>query len=156
MLYHRPQVMVQVDTIDFSRRKSTSYGFDLPTQTALVTFGRQFLTGQTHGFNLIPFFPAGFSRFLTFGGGMTFVGIWITDAAAFASMTQSTGETLLSAMGRAVDSTPPTLHVGRQYPVQQNAYIGSATGTGQGYTPPPQVTFEDLGLVMKVTPRIHS
>src|SRR5260370_33213310 len=105
MLYHRPQVMVQVDTIDFSRRKSTSYGFDLPTQTALVTFGRQFLTGQTHGFNLIPFFPAGFSRFLTFGGGIPLVGRGITDAPASASMTHATREPLVPPAGSAGAST---------------------------------------------------
>ncbi len=51
---------------------------------------------------------------------------------------------------------PATLHVGERYPVVANvAYVGTvAPGSGTVYTPPPTVTFQDLGLVVKMTPTV--
>jgi general secretion pathway protein D len=56
-----------------------------------------------------------------------------------------------------VDGQPATFHVGEKYPVitQQFAGAVAAGQQGQVYAPPPSFTFEDLGLEMKVTPRIH-
>ena len=57
----------------------------------------------------------------------------------------------------AIDGQPATLHVGDKYPLVTNtisAEPATAT-TGQVYTPPPTFTFEDLGLLLKITPRIH-
>jgi len=38
---------------------------------------------------------------------------------------------------------------------ETNGYFGSTTGTGQVFAPPPTINFEDLGLVLKVTPHVH-
>lgn len=153
LLYHRAQVMVDVELIDINTKANLTYGMNLQTGTAALALGRQL---ATHGLRLLPTIPTNYRTFLAFGGGMTWVGVALTQAEAFSSMTKSFGETLLSASVRAVDGTPATVHIGDRYPIQQNAYLGSASGTGTVYTPPPQVTFEDLGLVLKVTPRIHS
>jgi type II secretory pathway component GspD/PulD (secretin) len=70
-------------------------------------------------------------------------------------MTSSTADTLLRSTLRSVDGQPASLHVGDKYPIMSQNYSGAIQGSGQGYTPPPTFNFEDLGLVLKVTPRIH-
>ncbi|MCP5118531.1 MAG: type II and III secretion system protein, partial [bacterium] len=34
-------------------------------------------------------------------------------------------------------------------------YFGATEGQGQVFTPPPTISFEDLGVVVKVTPHVH-
>ncbi|MCX6637418.1 MAG: type II and III secretion system protein, partial [Acidobacteria bacterium] len=114
---------------------------------ALVNFGRLR--------NISPVTPAGFARFLTFGAGKTFLGLGIANAELFASMTRSSADTLLRATLRSVDGQPASLHVGDKYPIMSQSYSSMTQGTGQNFTFPPTFTFEDLGLVLKITPKIH-
>jgi len=62
---------------------------------------------------------------------------------------------LLNSEVVAVDGLPSTLHVGDKFPIATNGYFGTTTGTGQVFTPPPTINYEDLGLVLKVTPHVH-
>jgi type II secretory pathway component GspD/PulD (secretin) len=84
-------------------------------------------------------------------------GLGLTNAQLFASMTESSSRTLIRTQLRTVEGTPATLHIGDRYPVVSATYsAGTAVSGGSTYMPPPMFNFEDLGVVLKITPRIHS
>ncbi len=145
LLRHRALVSIEVEFVESSRTSSTSYGASLQTLFSLVNFGTPW--------NSTPFIPAGLTRFLVFGGGKTFLGLGLTDAQLFARMSSATGRTLYRTEIRSVDGQPATIHVGEQYPVVTGRLQPSETGAQPAL--PPAFTFEDLGLVIKVTPRVN-
>jgi general secretion pathway protein D len=148
LLRPRAEVAVEVEILTMDKTSSLSYGLTVPTMFPLVSFFR--------GRSVIPSaIPSGFGQFLTFGGGASLVGIGITSAQLFANVAKSSATTLLSTEVVAEDGTASSLHVGDKYPIVTNGYFGATSGTGQVFTPPPTFNFEDLGLVLKVTPHVH-
>jgi general secretion pathway protein D len=143
----RAQVEVDVDFLSYEKNSSLAYGLSLPTSFPLVNFG--------HFLNNTPGVPSGFTNFLAFGGGATFIGVGITQAQAFATVSKNSTDNLLRAQIVSLDGQTATLHVGNRYPIITAGYYGNATGTGQVFAPPPTINFEDLGLVLKVTPSVH-
>ncbi|MDW8353172.1 MAG: type II and III secretion system protein [Bryobacterales bacterium] len=146
LLRHRSQVMVRVEFLELTDSVIRDYGVSLPTLFPFVNFG--------DFWNHRPPIPAGFSRFAVFGGGATFLGVGVSDALAVARMSRSSGRTLLRAELRSVDGQPVSLHVGDRFPILTGAFLGQvAADVPLGI--PPAITFEDLGLVLKITPRTH-
>jgi len=143
----RPQIEVEVEFVSVAKNSSLSVGMNLQNSFPLVNFGN-FLHN-------VPSIPAGFTKFATFGGGATLFGVGITEASAFATLSRASSNTTLRSQIVSVDGQAATLHVGDRYPIITNGYYGNATGTGQVYAPPPTVNYEDLGLVLKVTPSVH-
>jgi type II secretory pathway component GspD/PulD (secretin) len=143
-------VAIDVDILTTDVTSNLSYGLNVPTAFPLVSFvARNYLTSAI---------PAGFPTFLAFGGGASLLGLGVTSAQLFANVSKSSSETVLSSEVVALNGQPATLHIGDKYPLVTNTYIGGSPTTassGQVYTPPPTFTFEDLGLVLKVTPWIH-
>src|SRR6202043_168516 len=92
---------------------------------------------------------------LAFGGGKSFLGIGIANSSLFSIVSNSSARTLYRSELVAVDNLPASLHVGQKYPVITSGYFGNTTGSGQVFAPPPTINFEDLGLVLKITPHIH-
>lgn len=146
LMSHRAQVDVELEILSYDERSAIGYGLRLPTSFPIVHFGRVW--------NSTPQIPAGFTNFLAFGAGRTLFGIGLTGAQMFADMTRSSARSLQRAHMRGLDSQPLSIHLGERYPVITSAFIG-APGE-QATLPFPAIQFEELGLVVKVTPRIHN
>jgi general secretion pathway protein D len=146
LLRPRAQVAVDVEILTTDVSSSLTYGLTLPTSFPLVSFVSKF--------NLLQSIPSGFTAFMGIGGGATLLGFGVTSAELFATVAKANSSTVLKAEIVAEDGQPATLHVGEKYPIVTNEYIGNTSG-GTVFTPPPTINFEDLGLVLKITPRIH-
>lgn len=151
----KPQVSIEMEFLEVRADSSLRYGLGLPTSFPLINFG-SLLGAFPPLLAAAPAIPAGFTRFLTFGGGKTFLGVGITDAHLFASMTQSNSTLRLRTELRSLDGQPATFTVGDRFPIVTAQFTGSNGGqVGDALAYPPQFQFEDLGLTLKVTPKIH-
>ncbi|MBZ5610120.1 MAG: type II and III secretion system protein [Acidobacteriia bacterium] len=143
----RAQVAVDVEVLTTDASSALNYGLSLPTAFPLVNFPVKS--------NLMTTIPSGFTNFLGFGGGASLIGLGVTSASLFATASKSNTSTVLNTEVVAMDGLPSTLHVGDKFPLVTNTYIGNTSGSGQVFAPPPTFTFEDLGLLLKVTPHVH-
>lgn len=148
MVRYRPQVALELDYLSVDKSKSLTWGATLQNSFPLVNFAKVL--------NAEPDIPSGFTKFLSFGGGQTLFGIGVADAATFATVTKSVATESLKTEVTALDGEETSLHVGQRYPIATNGYFGATSGDSQVYVPPPMFSFEDLGLVLKVKPSIHS
>ncbi len=140
----RPQVEVDVEFLSVDKTSSLQYGLSLPTQFSLTNF---------QGSVTLPTVLRTIER-LT--GAATPLGLAITNSSVTAMMSRSSSTTLLDAQIVSLDGQAATLHVGNRYPIITNQYVGNTAGsTGQVFTPPPTINYEDLGLVLKVTASLH-
>src|SRR5579864_214759 len=143
----RAQIEVDIEFLSVSRTSTLNYGLSLPTSSSIVDFGTAFLN-QPAATNALNFF--------TFGGGGTLMGMGIANAAAFATLSKASADTVLRAEIVALDGQPATLHVGDSYPVTTSSFSGAGGGVGfQNGGFAPTIQFVDLGLVLKVTPAVH-
>jgi general secretion pathway protein D len=101
----------------------------------------------------------------TFGGGLTFMGLSLDHITAALSVNESWARSLSDLQLRASQGTDATFHLGERYPILNASYapiynspqISQVLGN-QSYVPPfPSVSYEDLGLNVKmVKPVVHS
>ncbi len=123
----KPQVEIEVEFLATGSSSSLSLGLDLPSQFPLVDFGRVLKRDKS-----APYIPSGFTKFLTFGAGKTFLGIGITDAQLFATASRSSATSLLRSTVVAADGQAASFHVGDKYPIVTGGYFGYGGGLGPG------------------------
>jgi general secretion pathway protein D len=151
LLRPRAQVTIDVEILTTDVSSTLNYGLSLPTSFAISSFINR--PNLTNAYN---FLASSYSTFLAFGGGGSLMGLGITSAQLFATVSKSNSESVYHAQVAAVDGLPASLHVGEKYPIMTAGYFGNTSGSGTVYTPPPTVNFEDLGLLIKVTPHVSS
>ena len=141
----RAQVEVDVELISVGRTSNLNYGLSLPNAATLVDFGKTLGNMVTN--------PA---NYFVFGGGASLLGLGIANAAAFATLSKSSSDTLLDAQVVSLDGQPATLKVGQRYPVITSSYTaGVSGGPAQNPTLAPPIQFIDLGLTLKISPGVH-
>jgi type II secretory pathway component GspD/PulD (secretin) len=143
LIAYSGQVRMEVEFVGVDKSHSLQYGIQLQN-----VFNFSPLTNPN----------AGLSALVRFLGSKTFIGVGITNAQLFASVTKSSANTLMRTEILSLDGKPATLHIGDKYPVITAGYYGSGPGGNTGgnqYTPPPTFQFEDLGVVIKLTPFIN-
>jgi general secretion pathway protein D len=99
----------------------------------------------------------------TFGGGLTFEGLSLDQLVMSLSLNESWARTLDDVTMQASQGNEATFHLGSRYPILNASYapifnspqISQVLGN-QTYVPPfPSVSYEDIGLNIKVKPFIH-
>ena len=149
LLGWRSEVMVDVEFIEISDSDTRNYGFNVTNSFQALYLGQILRNAIT--------VPSGVANLLTFGGGKTLIGLGVAQAEAIFNQNTSTARSLFRASIRAADGQPATFHAGEKYPIVTSGFYGAvpSTQTGQTFAPPPSITFEDLGIQVKVTPRVH-
>lgn len=148
LLLPRPQLALHIQLMEVDNAALYHYGIAWQTSFQMLPLGGLSKLRQ-------PILPSLFSKaiFLPFGGGFSLFGIGIADANLFAMFTQSSSRILYDATMRAGDGQAASLHFGEKYPMPTSLSTASFSGAGAGiYSPLGQVTQEDLGLEVKVTP----
>jgi hypothetical protein len=132
LLQKRPQVMIEVELVEVPKSSTLQYGLGIPASFPIVPLVKTLaLKGSALSFGLV-----------------------LGSAQIIANWSKSTGNSLLRAEVRALDGLPANFHTGEKYPIITSAYMGEVS-TERSSLPPPSFNFEDLGLVLKMTPRVH-
>ena len=144
------EVFVDVELFEVDRSSDLSRGLDLQTSFPIVVFGRPSGLAWTP-----PAFPSGNYNVWTIGGGSTSIGVGLSDATILASLTGQMATSVARASLRSVSGQPATMHIGDRYPIIQQEWGSGSAPASTGYATMPSITFEDLGISLKLTPRVH-
>jgi len=144
----RGQIEMDVEMISMSKTSSLIYGLSLPTSSSLINFAPSIA-----GFQLIHPTTGNYG---TFGGGGTFLGLGITNSRIFATLSRASSDSVLSAHITGLDGQAAALHIGDRYPVITATYEGLTPDTTVSSTLVPNINYQDLGVVLKITPTIHA
>jgi general secretion pathway protein D len=149
LLLPRAQVSIEVQLLTLDSDRSYHYGLALPTSFPIINFG------HIGGFQTILPKISNAMNFFVFGAGATLFGVGLTDATLFATFSKSFTSNLYDASMIVGDGQTANLHVGDKFPIPQTLNTGFQQAGGSIYNPIGQVTLEDLGLVLKMTPHVN-
>jgi general secretion pathway protein D len=149
LLLPKAQVSLEVQFLTLDSQTNYHYGLALPTSYQLLNFGH-----IGHFQSILPTLASAMN-IATFGGGSTLLGLGIGDSTLFATYSKTAARTTYQAVMVASDGQTANLHVGEKYPIPQTLYTGFQQSAASIYNPIGQVTLEDLGLLLKMTPRVN-
>jgi hypothetical protein len=142
---YRAQVGMDLQFIEMNETDMLSLGANLQINSP-ITFVAQ-LTGSSTAITL--------AQLASLGVGNWF-GITIPSVNVTAMMSSGKARNLLTSTLVSTDGQKSTFHSGEKYPIITGQYIGSSgPSTSTLSSPAPSITFEDLGIVVNLTPHVH-
>jgi len=148
LLPHRAQVTIEVELLALKESSELNLGLAARSSYPLA------FTGNPTPFSAKP--PTDTARMASFGGGRTQMAVTVVDGELFSALTRGQSRSLMQSRLRTLDGEQATLHIGDKYPVLTAGFLGQTGSDRSSYALPPTVNFEELGIVLKVTPRVHN
>lgn len=148
LMPHRAQVTIEVELLAVNESSELNLGLAARSSYPLA------FAGNPTPFSATPQVDA--AHMATFGGGRTQMAVTVVDGELFAALTRGQSRSLTQSVLRTLDGEQATLHIGDRYPIITAGFLGEVPSGATVYRPPPTVNFEDLGVVLKVTPRVHN
>lgn len=153
LLLPKGQVRIEVEIFTIDREVNYHYGLSLPTSYQIWDLG------HLGGFQTILPTSSTAMTFLAFGSGVgpAYFGVSLASATLFGTFSNSFAKNVYDANVVVEDGQTANFHVGDKYPIPTSIYSGyQQSSSASLYNPIGQVNLEDLGLVLKLTPRIQS
>lgn len=151
LLLPKGQVSIGVEFLTLDKERQYHYGLSLPSSFALADIG------HIGNFQSLLSIPSAITNAFVFGGGATLFGLGMTNATLFAQYTKSFATNLYNATVVVADGQTADFHIGDRYPIPQTIYTGfQQSGIPGLYNPIGEVQLVDLGLKLKISPRIHA
>jgi general secretion pathway protein D len=152
LLLPKAQFAIEIQILTVDSSVAYHYGLQLPTSTNAAYLSKIFDFQR-----IIPASLNGMT-FLAFGGGASLFGITLGSSNFFATYSESFSRTLYDATVAVGNGQTANLHIGDKYPIAQSLYSGATQQTNSSalYNPIGQVSLEDLGIILKITPRLTS
>lgn len=141
LMTRRPEVMLEVDLLTVAKTSTLSFGVPLATSATLTP--RIAAAPLTKALQFFSFGPA-------WG-----ISVGVLSTQLLATIDTSRVENLFHTELRAEDALPATFHIGDKYPVVTASYTLPRGTSGVSLPSAPAFSFEDLGLKLKVTPKVH-
>lgn len=146
LIAYRSQVAIDLEFIELSEAEMQQVGVDLQT-----SFPLDFIGQLTSGKLSTVLTLAQLSKF----SFTKMFGVGLVNADVIAEMTRAGARNLLRTSIVSVDNQKATFHAGSKYPIISSQFVGGVSTGGRVYQPTPTFTFEDLGIVVTVTPHVH-
>ena len=177
----RPEILVEIKAYELDYDKLRDYGLNLPTSFTIFNVfseirkvlgsGAQSVIDQLKKTGTIDpsQIPASavsnlqgsplLQPFVFFGKGLGLTGVTVSPISAHLSFNSSEAKTLEHITVRASSGAPASMQVGTRYPIQISSFSNvtvSQTGNAVSSNTIPQIQYEDLGIILKATPHLHT
>ena len=177
----RPEILLEIKAYELDYDKQTSYGLNLPgTFTIFNVFSeiRRVLGGNAEQVidqlkktgtidpSKIPTTALAnlqgsplLQPFIFFGKGFGLTGITVSAVSGGFTFHSAETRTLEHITVRAVSGAPATMQIGTRYPIQTSSFANvtiSQTGNPVTASTIPSFQYEDLGIILKATPHLHT
>jgi type II secretory pathway component GspD/PulD (secretin) len=154
--------MIEMQFLEVDRSSLLSYGLLLPSNFPITFLGAAGLAALDPSNLQLAGLAAVLGKAIPLSAvahlNPVMFGLGIANSQIFATMTKSSAKTLLDASVRSLDGQTADFHVGSKYPIltgQLQAGTATTSSAATAFQSIPSFSFEDLGLVLKVTPHIH-
>ncbi|HEY2468251.1 MAG TPA: hypothetical protein VGI45_10510 [Terracidiphilus sp.] len=178
LLGGRSMLQLKVRLYEIDKTKATNVGMVLPTSTTVFNVPSEINSILQNNANLVdqllkeyPSLAGNYeailaaliasgllsgtvfnSPFAVLGGGLTETGLDLNGVSVNMLLNSSDSRSLKQLQLRILDQEEATIRSGERYPVMTSSFsIAGSSSNGAV----PQIQYEDLGLTLKVTPRIE-